>query len=242
MIFNDKLWLVGGETSGASGSEALDDVWWTSDCVNWNQAASSAEFWARGYHSMAVFGGKMWLLGGLTYDQDGTPVLLSDTWTSSNGINWTEIQSLVSFFPRMKGSAAAIGSNLWLFTGLGENALGEIGPLSDGWYTSDGSTWVRAFEKSGFTPRSGAVGLTSSGSFWLIGGLGQDSSGWDTYLNDVWATGDGLHWNNILDIAPESPTHFGARASHGGAVHGSRMFLSGGETDFGPINDVWSAQ
>jgi hypothetical protein len=96
--------------------------------------------------------------------------------------------------------------NFWLFGGYGYSQVGNLGNLNDLWEYNLGSgvwTWIggssstaadgtygaQGIAASGNTPsaREQAVGwLDSSGSFWLFGGFGFDSSGEQGELNDLW--------------------------------------------------------
>src|SRR6185503_17526064 len=50
-VFNDKLWLIGGSAAPFQSNNLLNDVWWTSDGVAWQQS-SAAPFSPRaGYAS-----------------------------------------------------------------------------------------------------------------------------------------------------------------------------------------------
>jgi N-acetylneuraminic acid mutarotase len=240
LVFDNKLWLIGGETETATGYDTLDDVWWTANGTDWTRATAAADFWARAYHSAVVFGNRMWLLGGMTYDSEGMPQLLDDAWTSTDGQTWTEVAATVSFLPRMRSTAAVFGGRLWVFGGYGTDALGSEGPLADAWYTTNGQTWIRAAEQAGFPARAGAALFMYQNRLWLVGGSGRDESGWDIPYNDVWATSDGQTWSRVLDNAPAGAQRFEARADGGAAVHRSRMVLIGGETEWGIANDVWS--
>ncbi len=240
LVFANKLWVIGGETDTGTGYDTLDDVWWTTNGVDWTRATASADFWARAYHSAVVFDNRMWLLGGMSYDSEGMPLLLDDAWTSTDGQTWTEVAAAASFFPRMRSTAAVFGGRLWVFGGHGINAAGAEGPLADAWYTTTGQTWIRAAEQAGFPARAGATLLSYQNRLWLIGGSGLDETGWDLSFNDVWATSDGQTWNRVLDNAPAGAQRFAARADSAATVHRSRMVLLGGETEWGVANDVWS--
>jgi hypothetical protein len=66
LVFNDKIWVIGGNR----------DVWSSSDGKNWIQVTDKAEWSARGGNGSLVFDGKMWIFGG---------VEKNDVWYSSNG-------------------------------------------------------------------------------------------------------------------------------------------------------------
>jgi len=101
--------------------------------------------------------------------------------------------------PRYQAVSWADSSgNLWLFGGAGTDSAGNLGELNDLWEFSGGQwTWVSGSDViwqfgsygtegvayPGNVPpsRSGAVGWTTSGDFWLFGGSILGSS-----LNDLW--------------------------------------------------------
>ncbi|NLI75288.1 MAG: hypothetical protein GX442_02455 [Candidatus Riflebacteria bacterium] len=242
LVYDNRLWVIGGEVETATGIDVMDDAWYTTDGVSWTVATTSADFWARGYATAVAYDGKMWLLGGRAYDPDGNVVLLGDAWTSTDGVRWTEVPSSVSYFPRMYPTAAVLGGRLWVFGGYGTNAAGVTGPLGDAWVTTTGAVWNRVAEQAGYSARYGAALLFHKNNAWLIGGIGRDTDGWETYLNDVWSTPDGTTWTRVLDNAPAGPARFEGRARAGAAVHDGRMVVTGGETNLGPLNDVWSSE
>lgn len=109
------------------------------------------------------------------------------------------------------GRAAAVSwtdssGNLWMFGGGGYDSNGQSGGLNDLWEYSPLTkewTWVNGSDTANAQgvygtmdaasatnvpgARSGAVSWTdSSGSFWLFGGSGTDSSGTSGFFNDLW--------------------------------------------------------
>jgi|GEM_PF-1204290 len=240
LVFNGKLWVVGGEYDTGSGIDYFDDVWWSADGTSWNLATGSAAFWARGGHSMAVFQNKMWMFGGTTLDQDGNPLVLGDTWVSADGVNWSEKGAIVNFFPRRHSTAGVINNKMWIWGGYGKDAQGIYRPLNDVWSSSDGNIWARVSEHAAFPGRYGATVVPFNGKYWLIGGAGLDSGGWEVYRNDVWSSGDGATWTKIVDDDSENSAHFSRRVWSSSGILNGRIFLVGGDEVTGSINDVWS--
>ena len=78
MAFSNQLWLIGGYSSEAT----LNDVWSSTDGINWIQQTASATFSARFDHQVAAFNNQLWLIGGY----DGTTT--NDVWSSIDGIEW----------------------------------------------------------------------------------------------------------------------------------------------------------
>jgi hypothetical protein len=60
VVFDNKIWVLGGNNSPTY----LNDVWYSSDGVNWTQATADA--WSSGhyYGTSVVFDNKIWVLGG----------------------------------------------------------------------------------------------------------------------------------------------------------------------------------
>jgi Galactose oxidase, central domain len=96
--------------------------------------------------------------------------------------------------------------NFWMFGGYGYDQVGSVGNLNDLWeYSLSAGVWtwidgssstatpgvygVQGIAALGNAPgaRQEAVGwLDSSGSFWLFGGFGLDSTDVEDDLNDLW--------------------------------------------------------
>jgi len=87
VVHDGKMWVMGGAT-GTDYSGRLNDVWSSSDGINWTQATASATWSARSQANSVVINGKMWLLGGAGTAGDG-----DDVWYSSDGITWTRTNS-----------------------------------------------------------------------------------------------------------------------------------------------------
>src|SRR3989338_3258283 len=89
VVFDDvtgpKIWVIGGLDAS---SVRKNDVWYSSDGVNWNMATSNAGWTPRYGHASVVFRDpadnidKIWVFGGY----DGTS--LNDVWCSQDGIAW----------------------------------------------------------------------------------------------------------------------------------------------------------
>jgi N-acetylneuraminic acid mutarotase len=94
--------------------------------------------------------------------------------------------------------------NLWLFGGYGYDSNGSLLPMNDLWEFSAGEwTWKGGPTLDGQSGNYGSLGVASangipgarfeaaawtdsSGNFWLFGGVGYDSVGQETDLNDLW--------------------------------------------------------
>ncbi|MDH3343358.1 MAG: hypothetical protein OEM07_06520, partial [Gammaproteobacteria bacterium] len=118
-------------------SSFKNDVWSSSDGVNWVQQTASAAFSARKFHQVITFndgsGDKIWLIGG----DDG--MLRNDVWSSSDGINWTQETEKTAFSGRFSHQVVSFndgsGDKLWLIGG------DDISLKNDVWSSSDGIEW-----------------------------------------------------------------------------------------------------
>ncbi|HPO15931.1 MAG TPA: hypothetical protein PLI09_20990, partial [Candidatus Hydrogenedentes bacterium] len=98
IVFQDRLWLIGGLWGDPStGWEILlNDVWSTEDGVNWTQVCEHAPWRGRDRHSLAVFDDKMWMIGG---DYGGITEF-GGVWYTSDGINWMPDYTVTNCVPR----------------------------------------------------------------------------------------------------------------------------------------------
>jgi len=58
-----RIWIVGGD---CNRGHYQDDVWSSEDGVEWKLHTSSAPWTPRQYHGVAVYDGRMWIVGGIT--------------------------------------------------------------------------------------------------------------------------------------------------------------------------------
>ena len=113
VVFNGKLWVIGGYTGGFNGKR-LNDVWSSSDGITWYQETASAEFSARDGHQAVVFNGKLWVIGGL--EDNGKK--LNDVWSSSDGITWAQETASAEFSARGDHQSVVFNEKLWVIGGF----------------------------------------------------------------------------------------------------------------------------
>lgn len=247
-VYDGKIWLTGGYSDTV---DLFDDVWKSSDGKNWTKVSNSAEYYARSGHTMEVFAGKLWIIGGESLDANDNVVLLDDCWSSTTGLNWQQHSSIVAFFPRKLHLSGVINSRLWVWGGFGEDAYSNEKVLNDAWSTADGEFWRLESSNTAFPARCAAAGTLFNNRIWLTGGADNDPNLANTnYLNDVWATADGINWVQILaSNLSGSTTQFSPRILTGAAVLTGttplpdKLFVSGGELgSYFLNNEVWSTQ
>ena len=173
------LWLFGGEGYNSSTTGYLNDLW---------KFSVSGTYWT-------------WVSGSSSVDRTGS----YGTSTGTTGVPGSRNRA-VSW---LDGNG-----NLWLFGGWGYNSS-TTGYLNDLWkFSVSNSTWTwvsgsdtanqsgsYGTEGSSATSnvpgaRYGAVSWFDGSYLWLFGGLGYDSNGAASFLNDLWKF-DGSNWTWI---------------------------------------------
>jgi len=229
VVFQNKIWAIGGQDSNGN---LLNDVWSSSDGVNWTQVTASASWSPRADHTVVVFNNKMWLMGGSTISGTWMSGKANDVWYSSDGINWTQAVASAPWQGRYRHTSVVFDNKIWVIGG-GTNGGGW---LNDIWYSSDGINWTQSTPSAPWTPRYCHSSVVYNGKMWVIGGNyapGQN-------LNDVWYSSDGVNWTKATANAAWSPRDFQTTVSFNDGI-----FLLGGlsnGTNGTPQNDVWFSQ
>jgi hypothetical protein len=97
--------------------------------------------------------------------------------------------------------------------------------------------WTEATPHAEFADRSGHATVVFNDRLWVIGGWhGDYSCAGESCYNDIWSSGDGIHWRRETEHAA-----FGARYAHRAVVFNNRIWLIGGRntTSWDMSNDVW---
>jgi N-acetylneuraminic acid mutarotase len=215
---NGNFWLFGG-TSAVAGNAfySLNDLWEFNPSTNewtWVSGSSTGSAGVYGTLGMAAAG--------------NVPGSRSDAvaWTDSSG-------------------------NLWLFGGYGYEPDGNLTELNDLWeFNPSTNEWAwmggssTGYYHAGLygtlgTPAAGNVpggredvtGWTdSSGNFWLFGGYGLDSAGFNVYFNDLWEFNPFTNewaWMSGSSAVNQSGVYGTLGTPAAGNIPGGRSFASG---------------
>ena len=86
VIFNDRMWVIGGR-EGCYSSSVKADVWRSANGTVWSNMNATGDGWgARTEHTSVVVDNKIWVMGGKT----NFGVTLKTVMNSGNGITWAE--------------------------------------------------------------------------------------------------------------------------------------------------------
>ncbi len=240
VVFNNFLWIIGGKSTTG---EPLNEIFKSQDGKTWTKVTNGS-FSPRFGHCCTVHNGKIWLTGGITFNDTDGVCYLNDVWNSSDGKNWTKIadvaettnyESETRFDKRAYHNMVSYNGKLWVM--LGEKSDGTL--LGDIWCSTDGIVWT---DRSSIDlPRKNASAVvfkdsndSNYESIFVIGGYGSDSQGQNIPLNDLLLFKDkATNWSQ-----KKSSLSFSARYSMAATIFNNRIWLIGGQTSSGPTNEV----
>lgn len=223
LVFNDKMWVIGGSAASSGGTVRSNEIWSTSDGANWTEETIIGNhFSGRSGHQSLIFNNKLWVIGG----SDGAN-LLNDVWSSANGINWVEEIADAPFSTKNYHQAISFNNKLWIIGGSD-----TIGAQNDVWSSFDGRDWQKEnIVGSHFLERSSHRVVLFRNKLWLINGeLGTQQ------YDDIWTSLDGINWSEE-SIAG---TYFSGRADFEAVVFNDSLWIIGGKRGAAlGRNDIW---
>jgi hypothetical protein len=179
-VLNGRMWIMGGITASVGGTP-LNDVWSSSDGVNWTQATAHAPWSPRGLHQALSFDNKLWVFGGGNYSPEFWSS--NEVWNSSDGVNWTKVTTHAPWDPRVWFSAEVYQGRMWIMGGSGKSS-GER--LNDLWSSTDGINWTQLKTDTTWDPRHEMSSYVFDDKLWVVAGFAVAPTG---LANDVWQIG-----------------------------------------------------
>jgi len=180
VVHQDKLWVIGGQTVPGIAREKeafYRDVWNSSDGLNWQQVEIQEPAWPqRGMiGGSAVFQGRIWILGGGTYETPTIPSRLyyNDVWSSEDGATWKQHTAAAPWHPRQYHDVAVFDDRLWVMEGYHQDG----GNRKDVWYSSDGVNW-KEVPGTPWAARHAASVYVHQDSLWMVAGNNMTSDVW----------------------------------------------------------------
>lgn len=118
VVFQDRMWVIAGINSEqGSGFGDLNDVWSSTDGINWTLETINAQFSPRRGHSSAVFRDRVWVIAGN---------LRNDLWSSKDGKTWKEETEVINFSGRGYQPAEVFQDKLWVVGGWAGSLLNDV--------------------------------------------------------------------------------------------------------------------
>ena len=173
-VFAGKIWMLGG----FDGKGYFNDVWASTDGVNWRRVAENAPWSRRSDPSVIVFQNKLWLFGGGIIDGER----FQDVWSTTDGLNWKQETKQMASRTNFGGSVVIYDGRIWM---LGMNR-------NDGFqnamaFSSDGVNWTEL--KAPWTPRGAVAACVFDDKLFMTGGkysVTENGQIKFIYSNDVW--------------------------------------------------------
>jgi hypothetical protein len=180
LAFKGRIWVLGGQTMPAfseSPERFHRDIWTSVDGARWEQVRPVEPYWsARGMiGGAAVHRGRMWILGGGTYDTPATPSrkFHNDVWSSADGVHWRMETEAAPWHPRQYHDVAVWDGRLWVLEGYHANG----GNRNDVWHSADGVRWEQV-PNTPWKPRHAASVFVHRGHLWMVAGNNMESDVW----------------------------------------------------------------
>jgi hypothetical protein len=237
LAFEGRLWLLGGWNP--SDKEHFpqicnSEIWCSEDGAEWD-LVTHAPWEGRHTAGYAVHDGRMWIVGG----DANQGHYQSDVWVSDDGERWEQILDDAPWGPRVLHHTVAFDGAIWLMGGqtVPHFAPAEERFYADVWRSEDGAFWERVADDLPWAPR-GMIGGSSifDGRIWLLGGGTYDTPDHPDriFLNDVWASSDGVEWEQVADETPWAPRQY-----HEVAAWDGRLWVMEGYDGEANRKDVW---
>jgi N-acetylneuraminic acid mutarotase len=227
--FNGYIWLAGGynmiensEYPGSYNPQYLNDVYKTSNGIDWELVTSCAKFSKRRGHALVNYKNNLWLIGGYCFEY--LDKFYSDVWKSSDGIDWTMVTGNANFQQRADFSCFVFKNEMWLIGGTNGSTY-----LKDIWKSSDGINWTLVNDNPMFSHRCLLQAFVHNNEIWVIGGKSHTG-----FSNDIWKSKDGVNWTKVISSADFSP-----RAGHNALSFKDKIFVLCGEDNSNYFNDIW---
>ena len=159
--------------------------------------------------------------------------------SGEKGYRWEPVSDRAAFAPRDGAGALVFRDKMWLLGGWNPSDKVHFPKVcnSEVWTSTDGATW-QLQTHAPWEGRHTAGYAVHDGKMWIVGGDPIQGH----YQNDVWNTGDGIHWTRVSDSVP-----WADRVLHYTVAHREKIWVMGGQTvaQFAPApdafyNDVWN--
>lgn len=185
-----------GVTTPSAPQVYYGDVWRSTTGADWEKIAADCPWAPRGYiGGSAVKGGRMFLLGGGTYETPAVPerIYKNDVWSSADGIDWVMETASAPWRERQMHETTVFDGKIWVldgFCGFGvpqdgtsADETAQSGCVNDVWYSENGRDWHEV-KGTPWPARHAASVWVHNGSLWL--GAGSRTDILNGCRSDIW--------------------------------------------------------
>jgi hypothetical protein len=193
ITYKNNLWLIGGANTPFLTTIEYNDVWRSTNGVDWTLVTGNANFLGRHRHTCLVYDNKMWVIGGQYLGNS-----LKDVWWSTDGANWTQATANAGFGARSSHESVVWNNQMLVISGQ----IQGIGPVNDVWSSTDGATWTGLTLNAQFPALSGFTSTVMGNEIFITSG---DST--VPITNDVWGSTNGTFWTNLATLDGDENEH-----------------------------------
>jgi len=178
-------------------SDFFNDVWRSTDGVNWQEMTSDAPWEARAGLSAASFKGRLWVMAGSQNDDASIGGMdrkfFNDVWYSKDGSQWHAATMDAPWEARAGGVVLVKGG--WLYLLGGEKGFTDPADyFNDVWRTKNGKHWELVTDNAGWSPRPGHKCVVLANHFVCMGGFGIPFN-----PMDIWVSKNGANWRQVSE-------------------------------------------
>ena len=123
VVFDGKMWVIGGgvydESVYANSPINFQDVWCSTDGVDWQEITGGAAWPPRRFHRSVVFDDRIWVIGGSHYGNR------RDVWHSTDGADWQR-EGEAEWSVRHEPGALVFDDRIWIIGGFGKTLYNDV--------------------------------------------------------------------------------------------------------------------
>lgn len=178
VVAQNRVWMLGGE--GVTGYNR--ELWSSADGISWELATDSLPFQDTATLIKAVaFRDSLYVLKSVSWEEqlkEGWSVTRYrlQMWSSGDGISWRKVSDSLPFAPIKSFELAAVGSDLWILAGYGEDGSPRF------YRSQDGTAWAPF--PMGYGPR-GQLSVVVLNTKVIAMDSGSDA--WTASADGVWS-------------------------------------------------------
>jgi hypothetical protein len=235
VVYKDRLWIFGGWFD--SFQAAPRDVWSSADGKTWTLVTDSAVWKHSDLPMSVVFKDRMWMMGGWFNGRLPDHSASNAVWSSTDGAKWEQATERAGWSPRIAAAVVEFKGKMWLLGGTEDYYFGDEKSIkNDVWSSEDGREWKLATADAEWSPRAYHQAAVLNDRIYVFGGGNYWPQNLYQAKNDVWSSGDGVHWTQDTAAAPWPP-----RLWFSSAVYRDRIWVLGGWSNNPSKNwgDVW---